>query len=350
MDRRFLRAADLTGFVRATCGSSRTLTAVDRLAGGTQKGVYRLTLNDGDTAILYAWSDAENYWAPTGADSGSAGRPLNLPRKAPPPAPAQRRDPFAPASGADVFVTARARMAALDVGTPELLAVDKSHRHCPADLALVEDVRGDTLEDLLRRSPAAAAPILDELGRMLTRMHRHRDSHMGRIALVQAGIAEQVPGPREVVFERASRQLAAAAERVAELAAARDRLDAHLRSLAAEVQPRSGYGLIHGELGPDHVLIRDGGQPVLIDIEGLMFFDIEWEHMFLQLRFGDAYEPLRVPDLDPARLRFYEYAQSLSLIEGPLRLADTDFPGRDFMRDIARQHTAKVLRLATESS
>jgi hypothetical protein len=49
---------------------------------------------------------------------------------------------------------------------------------------------------------------------------------------------------------------------------------------------------LHGELGPDHVLIDDRGQPALIDIEGLMFFDIEWEHAYLQLRFGDHYQRL----------------------------------------------------------
>lgn len=337
MARQFIQAHDLTGFVAAEFGTSRTLDIVTRLAGGSQKGVYRLTLDGGETAILYAWSDAENFWPSDDAALSDLASP-------PPP----RRDPFAPASGIDVFVTAQTRLSRIGVATPAILAVDTSHRHVPADLALVEDVGDGTLEDLIRRSPDRAAPVLDELGRMLAAMHGHRDDRMGRIALVQAGVAEQVPGSQEVVLDRAARQLAAAADRVASLAAARDRLDAHLRSLAAEVQPRSGYGLIHGELGPDHVLLRDDDQPVLIDIEGLMFFDIEWEHTFLRLRFGDAYQRLRVPDLDPARLRFYEYAQSLSLIEGPLRLADTDFPGREFMLDIARQHTAKVLRLATQ--
>jgi hypothetical protein len=32
------------------------------LAGGSKKGVYRLTLDDGVTAVLYMWSEAENYW------------------------------------------------------------------------------------------------------------------------------------------------------------------------------------------------------------------------------------------------------------------------------------------------
>ena len=35
-----------------------------------------------------------------------------------------------------------------------------------------------------------------------------------------------------------------------------------------------GDELIHGELGPDHVLIDERGHPVIIDIEGVMFFDL----------------------------------------------------------------------------
>jgi hypothetical protein len=49
-----------------------------------------------------------------------------------------------------------------------------------------------------------------------------------------------------------------------------------------------GAGILEGQ--PDHVLIDAQGAPVLIDIEGLMFFDAEWEHAFLRLRFGRHYQ------------------------------------------------------------
>ena len=45
---------------------------------------------------------------------------------------------------------------------------------------------------------------------------------------------------------------------------------------------------VHGELGPDHVLVDRGGKPVRVGIEGLMYLDIEWEHAFLRLRFGST--------------------------------------------------------------
>jgi hypothetical protein len=54
-----------------------------------------------------------------------------------------------------------------------------------------------------------------------------------------------------------------------------DQVEQLVRSLSAAVEPRAEYGLIHGELGPDHVLVARAGRPVLIDLEGLMFFDVE---------------------------------------------------------------------------
>jgi hypothetical protein len=91
------------------------------------------------------------------------------------------------------------------------------------------------------------------------------------------------------------------------------------------------------------VLVTSSGEPAVIDIEGLAYFDVEWEHAFLQLRFDDAYPALRPVDLDPHRLELYRFAQVLSLIEGPLRIADTDFPERQWMLDLAEWNIAKAL-------
>ena len=144
-------------------------------------------------------------------------------------------------------------------------------------------------------------------------------------------------------MDRALGHLSAAAARVDRLAAAHDRVAAHLRELRDAVTPRQTYVLVHGELGGDHVLVSRAGEPVLIDIEGLTFFDVEWEHAWLRMRFRDAYESLDAVDLDPARLELYRYAQVISLIEGPLRIADTDFPDRQWMLDLAEWNITKAL-------
>ena len=40
------------------------------------------------------------------------------------------------------------------------------------------------------------------------------------------------------------------------------------------MRPRAKYAVVHGELGPDHVLADADVNPVVIDIEGSMYFEI----------------------------------------------------------------------------
>lgn len=107
---------------------------------------------------------------------------------------------------------------------------------------------------------------------------------------------------------------------------------------------------MHGELGPDHVRFDVAGEPVLIDIEGVMYFDVEWEHVFLRIRFApDDYRRLAVADLDEDRLAFYMLAQRLSLTAGPLRLLDGPFPDRARMQWIAEFNLARALEIAADA-
>jgi hypothetical protein len=289
--------------------------AVERLAGGSKKGVYRLALAGGGTAVLYVWSAEENYWPPADASE----------------------DVFADASGLELFQAAYDALAAIGVRTPRLFWADDSHDLFPADVAVVEEVRGGTLEDRLAGVPAPAA--LDALRSALALMASVRDSRLGKVGKSDRSGRTCA----EVILDGARRDLTEAADRVPALAARRAALADRLDALAADIQPRPTQALVHGELGPDHVLLDDADQPVLVDIEGLAFFDAEWEHAFLEMRFGPAYPALRLPDLDEARLRLYRLARHLSLVAGPLRLLDGDFPNRDFMLEIATWHTGRAL-------
>ncbi|MER5457638.1 phosphotransferase [Micromonospora sp. NPDC002389] len=322
MTRVFLQPDDLRDLVAEQWGADRRLTALHRLTGGSKKGVYRLHLDDHATAILYVWASSENYWPPV------SGVP---------------DDPFTDASGVDLFATNYAAITAAGVRTPRLLMLDRDGRHLGSPLALVEDVGGVTLETLMARDPAAAVTPLSTLGEALRRMHTTRGSRYGKLTAIASGAASQSRSTEDVVQERALGHLDAAAVRVARLADARDRVAGHVRDLRSAVTARQEYGLVHGELGPDHVLVTACGEPALIDIEGLTYFDVEWEHAWLQMRFGDDYRALRPVDLDLDRLELYRYAQVLSLIEGPLRIADTDFPNSQWMRDLAEWNVTKAL-------
>lgn len=305
--RAFLTVDDVTDLVAQQLGGDRRAVGLERLTGGTKKGVYRIRLDDGHSVVLYVWAAAEDYW---------------------PPSETVPDDPFTDASGAELFVTNRALLAGAGVRVPELLFAG-------GDQVLVEDVGSETLEARMSydREPLA------ELGRSLRRMHTTLGPEWGQPAARRS----QNRPPEEMILDRALAHLAAVVRRDERVAAARARIEGHLRELRERVEQRREYVLIHGELGPDHVFMSAAGEPVLIDIEGVTHFDAEWEHAFLQLRFQEAYAELKPVDLDPARLELYRFAQVISLIEGPLRIADTDFPRGQWMRDLAELNINKAL-------
>ncbi|MEU0038123.1 phosphotransferase [Streptomyces sp. NPDC006333] len=316
----------LAGAARAALGGGRRLAAVERIAGGSKKGVYRLVMDDATTAIAYLWDDAENYWPAAEGDDDLT-------------------DPFSPGLGLDLFEAAHTRLDALGIRVPAIRLVDRNGAHCPADLAIVEDLPGESLEELLARDRRAAAPVMARLAESLEAMRGYRAPAYGKAAVVDGGGTSRGASCEGLVLARALRDLAEAASRDRRIADARERLEERLLDLAAAVRPRTEYAVVHGELGPDHVLVDADGNPVAIDIEGLMYFDVEWEHVFLRIRLHDAYRPLGVDGLDEDRLALYMLAQRLSLTAGPLRLLDGDFPDRASMAGIAEYNLKKALEL-----
>ena len=65
--------------------------------------------------------------------------------------------------------------------------------------------------------------------------------------------------------------------------------------------------------------------------------------MFLRLRFGDEYRWLAEEGLDGRRLALYELALYLSLVAGPLRILDGDYPDRAPMLAIAEHNVGHAL-------
>jgi hypothetical protein len=290
----------------------RELVAVDRLRGGSKKGVYRLTMDDDTTAIAYVWHADEDSWPDAGDQDPD--------------------DPFGHASGPDLFATAHAALSAIGVRVPRMIMGPVG-----GEVAVLADVHG-SLAELCERDPRRAEPVLARLGDTVRTMHRHRRDWYGR-----PGAGRPTEPPEHVVLRRALDQLAESAARVERITTVRQRIADTLLARHAAIRPRTEYGLIHGELGPDHVLVDKVDQPVLIDIEGIMFFDVEWEHAFLELRFGDNYRHFHTDDLDQERLRFYRLAMYLSLVAGPLRLLDGDFPHRAAMLDIVAHNIDRTL-------
>lgn len=161
---------------------------MQRLAGGSKKGVYRLVMDDAATAIACLWEAAENYWPAVEGDDDLT-------------------DPFSPGLGLDLFEAAHARLEGLGVRVPAIRLVDHDGAHGTGDLAIVEDVPGASLLDLLERDPRAAAPVMAELGEARGATGRHRAPAYGKVAVVDGGGASRGTSYEGVVLDRGLRLL-----------------------------------------------------------------------------------------------------------------------------------------------
>ncbi|MCC3376086.1 phosphotransferase [Cohnella sp. REN36] len=367
---------DLQAYVSRVLGNAKAIRQVYRMHGGAQKVVYRIDCADGSACVLYVWDLEKNYFQEEILLDG----------------PDER------AFGGDSFERANRCLSALGIRTPALYDLNRERsKRYPFDYALVEYVAGPKAEHYLGHPDAATRErVFGALGDMLARMHGTErawcgkpdcpdlipgagadanagasagtgavagagtdasadasvsaDSDANVMAVVGADAGANSKGRASAeachmrMLANVKPQLAYAAAHMARIGEFHARLLEHLESLAARIAPRGRYGLIHGELGPDHVLVNDRHEPYLIDIEGAEFMDIEHEHSFLEFRFGEDYRYLRREGLDADRMAFYRFRHHLSLIAGGLKLLHRGFPDQAFARGLADHHAACALR------
>jgi hypothetical protein len=94
-------------------------------------------------------------------------------------------------SGADLFEASHTYLDGLGVRVPRVYLLDRSRAGYPADIALVEDVPGASLETQLERSLPGADQALAQPGAAVSVMHQQRGASFGKLAYILGGAAGQ---------------------------------------------------------------------------------------------------------------------------------------------------------------
>lgn len=299
-------------------GADYVVRHVERMHGGAQKVVYRISCSNGFACILYVWDLGMNYFQEDIVNGGL----------------------HQASYGSDRFETNNKLLTEHGIRTPALYSLCRDRQLCPYDFALVEYIDGLKAEDYFQSGRASLQDkVFEQLGDMLRTMHGLRRPGYGA-----ADKPEPAPNYcHQLQLDNGKVQLAYAAQHMETIGREQDQLLYKMDELASRIRPRRQFGLIHGELGPDHVLVNGQLEPYLIDIEGAMFFDIEQEHSFLELRFGEFYRYLKRDDLDMDRMTFYRYHHHISLTSGGLKLLHRGFPNRQFAEQLAAYHARCAL-------
>ena len=318
-----LDQTDLEDYLKKVFGTGYLASSVTKMHGGAQKVVYKIKCSNGFICVLYEWDLSMNYFKED----------------------IENGDIHQYSYGSHLFELNNKYLIQHGIKTPTLYDLNTEKTRYPFDYALVEYVDGQTAESYFKHSDSRVQDkVFERLGDMLDRMHANERHYFGKADQSEIG----TENCHYEQMENAKVQLSYASQYMKDFQVKQNKLLEILYELESRIKSRTQYGFIHGELGPNHVLVNDKLEPFLINIEGAMFFDIEHEHSFLEIRFGDFYRYLKNDKLDPDRMLFYRFHHHISLLSGGLKLLHRGFPDEQFAKDLANYHAACALQFIEE--
>ncbi|HYE68077.1 MAG TPA: phosphotransferase [Anaerovoracaceae bacterium] len=313
---------NLAGWVQKIFGRGYYPEEVVQLHGGAQKVVYMIRCSNGFRLILYIWDLRMNYFR------------VELEQM-------EQSEPIS-GYGGKQFQSVNAFLRKLEVRTPELYHFEPRAIESEADFAFVEYIEGKEASDFFQADPEIQDQVFEPLAEMLERMHQQTRAHWGKLN-------EPVPvasyGCHIPMVAGAKRQLEYLSLHVSEFRKNHDRFDQLIEDLAVKIVARSCYSFIHAELGSNHVLVDSQLRPWLIDIEGALFFDPEYEHSFMKFRFDNYERYMKNCQLDPNRMAFYKLYHHISYSAGPHRLLQRGYPDVEIVEQIMAFNMKTALRI-----
>lgn len=313
-----IRFNDLTGYLKDLFGAEYEISRITNMHGGAQKVVYKIECSNGFACMLFVWDDAMDYFQ----EEKRKGEVVDE------------------TSEAELFELNNKYLLKCGIRTPSVYYMNKDRKAYPFDFAIVECISGGSLESYFHADRETRGRVLSNFNELLRKMHSIKRDYYGKAHDKRAnkGTCESI------IFDRSVECLSYSSGHLEHIANNRHRIDERLSELFERIKPRDDYAFIHGELGPDHVLVDSNLQTYLIDIEGVEYFDIEYEHSFLQFRFGDHYRFLANAELDMDRMLFYKLHHHISCTAGGLKLLHRGFPNQKLAREIFTYNAEATLK------
>jgi hypothetical protein len=313
-----ISSTDLSKYLKSVFEMNYDVKSIHKMHGGAQKVVYKIDCENGFKCVLYVWDDTMNYFQQEKSES----------------------DILDASSGADLFEINNKYFMQVGINTPKIYYLDKSKEKYPFDFAIVDYILGGDISEYFNIDFKEQHRVFNDLSATLRKMHSIKKSNYGNLK-------SNTPYSKKcetVIFEKSIQHLTHITSYIDSIAKNKSELTNILNDLYSNIKPRDEYGLIHGELGPNHVLVDENLVPYLIDIEGAMFFDIEYEHSFLKFRFGKHYNYMENNSLDKDRLLFYKMHLHISCVSGALKLLHRRFPHIDEVKGIIQYNSEETLK------
>ena len=278
-------------------GEMYVVEKVERILGGAQKYVYKVTTQEGFIFVIYIWHGSTSYFC----DS-------------------ENKDIFT-SSSAELFEINNKYMLEHGVSTPKLYYMNRTEKEFPFKYAYVEYIEGLDMDIITEKYPERIEKSMSALKMSLNKMHDITNKQAGALNYLQPEDFSTVT----YAFKVAKENLNYLIKNDFNHKKLYEKADRILDKLYGEVEECGEYSFIHFELGPNHVIVDDSDTAYLIDIEGAKFFDIEMEYSFLQMRFGENYKYLKRNNLNLTKMKFYLLWHYIGNISGACELLEKNY-------------------------
>jgi len=285
-------------------GKKYMMEKAERVLGGAQKFVYKITTQNGFMFVIYIWHETTSYF-------------VDL----------EYNDIFTSCSS-ELFEINNHFMIEHGVCTPKLYYMDRTKEGFPFEYAYVEYIDGLDMDAVIKNHPERVEEAMASLKKNLDKMYEITNNKAGALNCLQSKKFSTVT----YAFNGAKKNLNYLTNTDLEHKTLYLKAGIILNKIYGEIEENEEYFFVHYELGPNHVMVDENNVTYLIDIEGAKFFDIEMEYSFLKMRFGQNYYYLQRDNLDLKKMRFYLLWNYLGNISGAYQLLKKNYYDIDGVR------------------
>ena len=207
--------------------------------------------------------------------------------------------------GYDCFLNNTKLLVDIGIKVPEIINTG----HYEVNYAIVEFLHGKDIGEY-QENGGNIKNISEKITEMMNKMDNHTRSWYGSPLTDKANDISS----EQLMFDYYSHELEMAAEideQVKELQPSIQQvITNHFKNIDVGIKEK--YGLVHGELTPPHIFILDNGEIALVDIEGLKYFDKEFDWAVLEMMYDG--EIILPNDINRERLDFYKLCLKIGYI------------------------------------
>lgn len=297
-------------------GKEYELASMERILGGAQKYTYLAKCTNGFEFIIYQWGKDTTYFENNGENAVFC------------------------SSSAKLFQSNNELMRKHGVLTPKLFYMDRSRCVCDYDYAFVEYISGHDMDYIIEKEPNRLQEVLESLRVSIDKLHSIKCGVVGQVDRMQASDFDVILFELEQIRQN-SNYLKEYDEEYSDYYV---KVETKATECANKLEKRKEYTFIHGELGPNHVMVDSNNNAYLIDIEGAKFYDVEEELSFLDIRFNKMLKKAE-NTVDEQRMFFYYIGHCLGNLRGAIELKQKGYYDMDDVNGMIQFFHKQVIEI-----